>query len=85
MNDKFGKSPISSWALLLNRVERNSHKPESLLAKLSFPYIILSPLLLSLEMTRRQSRRVISEALPAIFPYNKNYTETIEKTIKIIL
>ena len=31
----------------------------------------LSPLLLSLETTRRLCRRVVSEALPAIFPYNK--------------
>ena len=64
---------------LSNCVERNSHKPESLWAQTIFPYIILSHLLLSLEMTRRLCRRVISEALPAIFPYKK---QPIQKPIR---
>ena len=73
------------WALLLNCVERNSHKPESLLAEPNFFYIILSHLLLSLEMARRLCRRVISEALPAIFPYKKAYIKTYKKNIEIPL
>ena len=66
------------WALLLNCVEINSLKPEFLLAEPNFPYIILSHLLLSLEMTRRLCRRVISEALPAIFPYTNSYIKPVE-------
>ena len=45
----------------------------------------LSPLLLSLETTRRLCRRVVSEALPAIFPHKKAYIKTYKKNTKIPL
>ena len=46
----------------------------------------LSPLLFFFETTRRLCRRVVSEALPAIFPYNKKtYIKTCKQNIRIHL